>query len=64
MSEKKIQITMERELDISEYLPCQFCGSTEYDLSDGAQNEQGAWVPHGCDCCGFGLRDKDAITWH
>jgi ribosomal protein L37E len=68
MSEQKKNQTDDLgELQFSEeitYMPCRFCGSNDYDLFEGSLTPDNILMPEGCDCCGFGLKNRSGITIH
>lgn len=43
-----------------EYMPCNFCGSEEYDMFDGDVDDDGKCRPISCDMCGL----KSAFPLH
>lgn len=36
------------------YMPCKFCGSSDYDQSDGDVNDRNEYTPETCDICNYG----------
>lgn len=48
------------------YLPCKFCGSSDYDLADGDVDDDGNYEPNGCDICGFRMTEikTDSLSMH